>query len=164
MAGLTDATIVREVGELYAAHSRQLERIVRADVRASPALVEDACQFAWSRLIDHARRVRRETALAWLATTAVREALRLIDRASREAPLDRGAERPACLSPEQVLEHRERLAQLSHLPARQQRMIWLHALGLSYAEIAAAQGCTIRTVERQLLRGKRALRHGTWAQ
>jgi DNA-directed RNA polymerase specialized sigma24 family protein len=39
-----------------------------------------------------------------------------------------------------------------------QRLLWLHALGLTYAEIALYAGCTPRTVERQLLRAKRAMR------
>jgi RNA polymerase sigma factor (sigma-70 family) len=46
---------------------------------------------------------------------------------------------------------------LSRLPQRQRQMVWLHGAGLSYVEIAAATGCTRRTVERQLLRAKRAL-------
>jgi DNA-directed RNA polymerase specialized sigma24 family protein len=33
-------------------------------------------------------------------------------------------------------------------------MVWQHALGLSYGEIAVHSGCTVRTVERQLLRGR----------
>ena len=36
--------------------------------------------------------------------------------------------------------------------------IALHAAGLSYAEIAAREGCTPRTVERQLLRARRTVR------
>ncbi|MBV8956985.1 MAG: sigma-70 region 4 domain-containing protein, partial [Solirubrobacterales bacterium] len=39
----------------------------------------------------------------------------------------------------------------------QQRILWLHALGLTYAEIADYEGCTLRTVERQLLRARRRI-------
>ncbi len=37
-------------------------------------------------------------------------------------------------------------------------MLWLHGIGLSYADIADSTGCTLRTVERQLLRAKRTMR------
>ena len=56
-------------------------------------MIEDACQFAWSRLLHHSDRVHRETALAWLATTAVREAFRLLRRDRRELSLDAELER-----------------------------------------------------------------------
>jgi DNA-directed RNA polymerase specialized sigma24 family protein len=50
------------------------------------------------------------------------------------------------------------LGHLRALPIRQQRLLWLHALGLTYTEMAAHEGCTRRTVERQLLRAKRGVR------
>jgi RNA polymerase sigma factor (sigma-70 family) len=61
-------------------------------------------------------------------------------------------------SPDELVEQRERLETIRILPERQQRLLWLHALGLSYTEIALYAGCTPRTVERQLLRAKRAVR------
>lgn len=150
-----------ELADLYASHARRLEHIVRSDVAASESVVEDACQFAWGRLVHHAGRVRSERALSWLATTAVREARRQHRRASREAPLESELERPGQLSPAQLVEQRDRLAAVRALPERQQRMVWLHAFGLSYGEIAVSQECTVRTVQRQLLRGKRALREAS---
>jgi DNA-directed RNA polymerase specialized sigma24 family protein len=60
-----------------------------------------------------------------------------------------------------VAEQRERLAELRALPRRQQQMLWMHAFGLSYREIAVETKCTERTVERQLLRAKRAVRAAT---
>jgi RNA polymerase sigma factor (sigma-70 family) len=57
-----------------------------------------------------------------------------------------------------LFERRERLASIRRLPQRQQQVLWLHALGLSYNEIARHTGCTTRTVERQLLRARRAVR------
>lgn len=152
------------VAELYRDLSERLEQIVRFDVRAPESVVEEACQFAWGRLVDHRHRVRRETALSWLARTAAREALKLHARAGRCVSLDtaldadRAAEMPTLAGPDELLERRERLASIRRLPARQQQMLWLHALGLTYAEIGRHTGCTTRTVERQLLRAKRALR------
>jgi RNA polymerase sigma factor (sigma-70 family) len=150
---------------LYPALAPRLERIVRCDVHAPDAVIEDACQFAWSRLAHHAGHVRSETALSWLATTAVHEAIKLVRRDRRELSLELAAEEsPAMLlhatvpGPEEVFEQREQLASIHELPVRQQRMVWMHALGLSYADIAASTDSSSRTVERQLLRARRSLR------
>jgi RNA polymerase sigma factor (sigma-70 family) len=156
---------VGDLGELYAALARPLERIVRLEIRAPEPVVEEACQFAWSRLAYHRDRVRREAALSWLAKTAIHEAFKLIRRGARELSLDatlESGEDPAsrlrAQAPEEVVAQRERLAEVRGLPVRQQRLVWLHALGLSYAEMASHEGYTLRTVERQLLRAKTALR------
>jgi RNA polymerase sigma factor (sigma-70 family) len=155
---LTTSTF--DVGELYGSFAPRLERIVRLDAGAPEPVVEDACQFAWSRLIDRGDRIRRgDAVLAWLATTAIREARRLSRRDARELPLDDTFEPTARTpGPDELAELRERLRLIGWLPERQQRLLWLHALGLSYAEIAASTGCTTRTVERQLLRAKHRVR------
>jgi RNA polymerase sigma factor (sigma-70 family) len=150
---------VGDVGELYGLLARRLEQIVRLDVRAPDAVIEDACQFAWSRLLHHRHRVHRETVMSWLVRTAVHEAFKLLRRDRRELSLEAAAEAAMLASPVQLIEYRERLAELGRLPERQQRAVWLHALGLNYAEIAGHEGCTTRTVERQLLRARQAIRH-----
>jgi RNA polymerase sigma factor (sigma-70 family) len=162
---------VGDVGQLYCSLSPQLERIVRLDVNASDALIEDACQFAWSRLVHHRQRVQRECALSWLARTAVHEALKLIRRQSRELSLDEAAEQvndgaatPLAPSPDEVVEQIERLDTLRALPERQQRLLWLQGLGLSYAEMARHEGCTERTVERHLLHARREIRRAAAAE
>ena len=164
--GVADPPGAGDVGELYCALSNRLERIVRLDVRASDPVIEDACQFAWSRLVYHRDRVSRDKALAWLARTAVHEAFRLIRRERRECSLDAALEQlgeadvdPTTAGPQELLEQRERLGAIRRLPERQQRLLWLNGLGLSYAEMAAYTGCTTRTVERQLLRAKQRMRH-----
>jgi RNA polymerase sigma factor (sigma-70 family) len=149
---------VGDVGELYAQLARRLESIVRLDVRAPEVVVEDACQFAWSRLLHHRHRVQRETVFTWLARTAEHEAFKLLRRARRDAPLEAAIDHASSTSPHELVERRERLAEIGEVPERQQRVLWLHALGLSYTEIAVHEGCTIRTVERQLLRAKRRVR------
>jgi RNA polymerase sigma factor (sigma-70 family) len=162
---LLEATCSIDVGELYGLLAGRLEQIVRLDVRASDAVIEDACQFAWYRLLHHSHRVHRETALAWLARTAVHEAFKLVRRDQRELSLDAALEpggEPASAvappTPQELLEHRERIAQVRRLPERQQRVVWLHAFGLTYTEIAAHEGCTRRTVDRRLVRARHALR------
>ena len=155
-----------DVANLYRDLAGRLEQIVRMDVRASEPVIEDACQFAWSRLVHHAGRVRREGALSWLAKTAIREACRLERRERRELSLDATLEnsgdrtlRSGVPGPDELVERRERLTYIGCLPERQQRLLWLHALGLTYAEIALHTGSTRRTVERQLLRAKRSIRN-----
>jgi RNA polymerase sigma factor (sigma-70 family) len=154
-----------DVGELYQALAKRLEGIVRVGVRAPDPVIEDACQFAWSRLLHHPSRVRRETALGWLVTTAVHEAFKLLRRAAREVSLEAVAEQGADLwtaasarGPDKVYEQRERLAGLSSVSVRQQRLLWLYGLGLSYEEIARREECTARTVERQLRQARAILR------
>ena len=153
-----------DVGDLYRSLSGPLQRIVRGGVRAPEAVIEEACQCAWTRLVCHQHRVHRDTALGWLAKTASREAIRLARRAGRELPLD-SAETAAATQrsmvdpgPADVVDLRARLATVATLPVRQQRLLWLRGLGLSYDEIALRDGCTPRTVERQLNRARTALR------
>lgn len=156
---------VGDVGELYGELARRLEHIVRSGVRAPDPVIEDACQFAWTRLVHHRDRVHRETTLPWLIKTARHEALKLIRRDGRELSLEATLESAgeatlhvAAPGPDELMGAHERLAQLSRLPTRQQRLMWLNGFGLTYAEMARQTGDTTRTVERQLLRAKQAVR------
>jgi RNA polymerase sigma factor (sigma-70 family) len=157
------ATRDDDLGALYRSLAPQLERIVRHEVHAPEAVIEDACQFAWSRLTHNRARVRRDTVLAWLASTAVHEALKLVRRNGREPSLDALVERGGDFGQtgrgvEAIVEARDRLGKVALLAPRQQRLLWLYALGLSYEEIARYDGCTARTVERQIERGRARLR------
>ena len=154
-----------DVEVLYPALARQLELAVARRVSAPMAVIEDACQIAWSRLLGKRRLVARQTAAAWLITTAVNETLRALDRQQRHLSLDCPHERAEVIQlpcrtpgPEQVSELRAHLAEIRELPVRQQRIVWLYGLGYRYDEIAGQTGDTPRTVERQLLRAKRRLR------
>ncbi len=165
---LSGSVSAGNVTELYRALSGRLEQLVRRDVRASDAVIEDACQFAWSRFVHHADRVCPEAALSWLLRTAVHEAFKLIKRRDRCVSLDAVVEQAGDAGlvapgpgPDQLLASREKLATIRALPERQQRLVWLHGFGLSYAEVARYTGYTPRTVERQLLRAKHQLRAGS---
>ncbi len=142
-----------------------------ATVRAPRHVIEDACQFAWSQLIRHRARVTREGAYGWLLSTAMHEAFRLLrvreHEVSLEAELERGGDQllarqlggfVADPSSDDFVHRQERVAVLRELPVRQQRMLWLRALGLSAVEVAAHEDCTLRTVDRQLSRARRQLR------
>lgn len=166
MPRLCDTT--RDLGELYQALSRPLENCVRTDVQASEAVVEEACQFAWSRLVHHAARIQRETALSWLVKTAVHEAYKLLRRDQRCVSLDAVVEafgdQALCASApalDQLVSDREQLASIATLPERQQRLLWLHGLGFSYAEVAQCAGVSPRTVERELVQARNELRQLT---
>ena len=153
-----------EIAELYRANAEQLRQIVRFSVRAPEAVIDDACQIAWSRLVGHRAGVRSETALPWLVTTAGREALKLRTCKAARRPCTRRSKRScdgSARAPGRaraIVQLRDRLAQLRTLPQRQQRLVWLQGLGLSYAEMAVYTGDSQRTIERQILRAKRALR------
>lgn len=143
----------------------RLERLVACAVTAPSTVVEEACQIAWSRLVTADPPVARDAVFSWLARTAIREAVRMVIARRRELSLDAAEcedgeviELPACApGPEHVAELRERLGEIHRLPAREQRMLWLHGFGYRYAEIAEETGDTRRAVERRLLRAKRSL-------
>ncbi len=153
------------MGELYRLFSGRLLRIVRNGVRAPEPVIEDACQFAWSRLVHQPDRVEPHAAPGWLIATAVHEALKWVRRTGQEASLETMLEEgfdfassPGDRSPESFAEGRDRLRGLASLSERQQRLLWLYGLGLTYDEIARGQGCTTRTVERQIQRARTVLR------
>lgn len=165
------AAELEDFEQLYRSLANRLERLVRLGVRAPDPVIEDACQFAWTRLIHRYGHVRREAALGWLVKTAVHEAFKVMRRDRRELSLEAALEsglgpraQQALLArssgPAELLEQKERLGELRRLPERQQRLLWLHAVGLSYAEMARHEGYTPRTVERQLMRAKQAVRDG----
>jgi RNA polymerase sigma factor (sigma-70 family) len=156
---------VIDVAALYPAWARRLEALVASRVPAPAAVIEDACQVAWGRLLRHRHRVPREKALSWLTTTAVRATLRALEHQQRDLSLDNPAHSATVLElptrrpgPERLTELREQLAEIRVLPVRQQRIVWLHGLGFDYAEIAGQTGDTTRTVQRQLLRARQTLR------
>ena len=154
-----------DIAELYGQLSKRLERIVGRDVRAPAPVIEDACQFAWVTLVSHRDRVRQATTLPWLVKTAQHEAFKLIRRDGRdhslEATLEAAGDAPLRLTapdPHELAVAHDRLGLLDNLPSRQQRLLWLQGFGLSYAEMAERTGDTTRTVERQLLRARQAVR------
>ena len=154
---------VEEVADLYASQSVRVRRLVRLDVQGPDALVEDACQVAWMRLVDHRRRVRRDTAARWVVRVAVNEGRRQLRRGGRCVSLDALTDDvgdvplPTPDLIEDLAERRERLAAIRALPLRQQRLVWLQGLGFSYAEMAGETGDTRRTVDRQLSRARHTL-------
>lgn len=157
--------MIGDVARLYDELAPRLRSIVFHDVNAPTAVIEDACQFAWYRLVCHAQRVERDGALSWLARTAVHEAIKLARRDQRELSLEAKVGEDGELNvpdtapgPYEQLDCHERLALVRGLPALQQRLLWMKAIGLSYGEIAEEAGLTVRAVERQIHSGRKRLR------
>jgi RNA polymerase sigma factor (sigma-70 family) len=153
-----------DVGAIYVGNAARVRRLVRHNVRAPEPVIEDACQTAWTRLVRDRRRVCPDKAVPWLVTTAVREAVRLTRRGSREVFLEELVdesgelvEPPTTPGLEETAEHHARLDAVRLLPERQQRLVWLQALGWSYTEMAEQTGATTRTIDRQLVRARRRL-------
>ena len=170
MGGVACAVVERErddlaeVEALYECSAGLVQGHVRSGVSAPEVVIEDACQVAWTRLLDHGHRVRRDHAVAWLVTTAVHEAFKLTRRSARELSLERMDEigdlhaRQTARAADEVVESRLRLELLDALPERQQRLLWLQGVGFDYREMASRTGDTERTVERQLAKARGRLR------
>src|SRR5947209_16383270 len=92
MLALTSPPAAADLDGLYRMTAVRLAGIVRRELGAPEAVVEDACQSAWIKLALQRDAIARERALSWLATTAVREGRRLLARADRDLPLEESAE------------------------------------------------------------------------
>jgi RNA polymerase sigma factor (sigma-70 family) len=152
-----------QIAALYAQQARLVQRQVARRVNAPAAVIEDACQTAWERLCTHAD-VDPDTpgAIKWLVITAMREAWRRAGgREIPTDPIDLGEPISDAPSPlEQTIAHEdsdELRDRLRTLTDRQRQFLALQAAGLTYAEIAERTATTLRTVERQILRGRHKL-------
>ncbi|MGH2893793.1 MAG: RNA polymerase sigma factor, partial [Solirubrobacteraceae bacterium] len=79
---------IGEVGELYARNAALVRGQVCSEVTAPEAVIDDACQFAWIRLLHHRHRVGRDCAVSWLIATARHEVFKLVRRDSRDLSLE----------------------------------------------------------------------------
>jgi RNA polymerase sigma factor (sigma-70 family) len=156
---------IGEVAELYARSAGLVRGQVCSEVTASDAVIDDACQFAWIRLLHHRHRVGRDCAVSWVITTALHEVFKLVRRDSHDLSLEELMEETGDLrlnrsapAPEEAVGARLRLELLRELPERQERLTWLQGLGFSYPEMATEADVTLRTVERQLMKARRSLR------
>jgi RNA polymerase sigma factor (sigma-70 family) len=156
-----------QIARFYEHNAAALQRAVARSIVGPAAMIEDACSHAWCQLLAHPDVQLGPNGFGWLYLVAKREAFRLSDRARREPAAGEPSElpdQPAASGPDawQVLErrltHQDRASVLAGLSERKQRLLVLHAAGYSYAEIVALTGDSPRTVERQLLRGRRTLR------
>jgi DNA-directed RNA polymerase specialized sigma24 family protein len=165
-----------QVGMFYEREAGPLRRIVSSRVVADEHTIEDACAYAWARLVGNADVTLDRRGLAWLALVASREGWRLTFLSRREAPLasvasTSGGEAQACSAEpwragveDDALarnEHRERVRIFRTLKHRERRELFLQALGYRYEEIATMTGSTYTAVNRRLAEGRAQLRERT---
>ena len=157
------------IGELYRRHDAQLHNVVDKHGSRNPAIVDDACAHAWLKLLTASAvdlRPQGWRALAWLTTCAIRRAWQLEQTARRAAATDPSALEHAATAAAgdltgavpDIVAQRERLDLVSRLPERPRRFLIRLALGYSYREIAAAEGVSYTTTNKQIAKAKRLLR------
>jgi len=140
---------------------------VAAGYRLGPADTAEISQTTWLRLLEHLDRIREPARLGgWLATTARREALRLLRLRAREFPedtaeLDVGRD-PGPTPEEAVLdEDRDRRLWLAftRLPERCRELLHLVVVvAPPYAEVAAALDLPLGSIGPSRARCLRRLR------
>jgi RNA polymerase sigma factor (sigma-70 family) len=159
------ATALRgDEADLYRRHSRALQRAVARMGDVSPQILEDACQFAWSRLLLH--QPNRRSVFAWLYVVARHEVYRLSAIERGDAPLedlpgDQACEAPMAGRPslDDRLEANEALRALADLPEPQRRDLTLLVAGFSYREIAEMTGGrTYSNVNKHLKKARARMR------
>lgn len=140
--------------DVYREHHTRLLHVLRAQVNTTDQIREDACSFAWLQFLR--LQPERESAFAWLCTTAIREAWRLTtaDRRNRQLL----EEAPAPVDADLQLQARDALTQLAALPDRQRRYLTLLISGHSYTDICQHTGATYTNVNKHLTRARRHLR------
>jgi DNA-directed RNA polymerase specialized sigma24 family protein len=158
-----------QVGAFYARQAPRLRRIVAARVIADEHTIEDACAYAWERLVGDDEIALDRRGLAWLAMVAIREGWRLTAAIRRECPVSAddaattegrletvrpGVEEDALAA----FEHRQRVMSFRTLKARERRELFLQAVGYRYEEIAAMTGASYTAVNRRLAEGRAQLR------
>ncbi len=162
----------RAVEAFYRAERATLEKKVANRVSgAGRALIEDACQAAWTVLLRRPDIDLDQRGLAWLALVATREAWRAAN--PTEIPTgayalagDRGViaepgAHPAATLDERVIDrerHRERVAMLAELKPAERQALALKALGYSYTEIGQLTNASYTAVNRRLTEGRARLR------
>ena len=158
---------LQRLAAMYAKHDARLRKLVEHRAGAQPATAADACAHAWTELLaaEHVDIALPWQPLAWLTTTAIREAWRLNRLEYRSHPVDgrtldllstsRGR---AARSAGELAELHDRLRLVDELPERPRRFLLRLALGYSYDEIAIAEGASYTTTNKQIARAKRLLR------
>ena len=155
--------------ELYDRHHRELIRAVSRHVNAGAALIEDACQTAWTNLVR--RQPDRASVFAWLYVVAVHEAYRLSTLGRRELRLEALATGsawetfiPGSVTLEDQLEALEALRALAGLPDRQRRDLALFVAGYKYREIAQLTGGrTYTNANKHLTKARAAIRRSEFS-
>ncbi|SDN28369.1 SigE family RNA polymerase sigma factor [Allokutzneria albata] len=121
---------------------------------------EELAQNAFVKIYAHWRRVRSETADAYLRTVLTRTFLDTKRRGrAREEPTESPPDRPVVQDTGAIEDRPALLAALQKVPPRQRAVIVLRFIqDLSVEQVADVLGCTTGTVKSQTSRGLQALR------
>jgi DNA-directed RNA polymerase specialized sigma24 family protein len=139
---------------------------VRRRVAAQPATAADACSYAWAQLLAAADIDLTVPwgPLAWLTTTAVREAWHLNELEWLATPLSHddlaaiAADDSTGPNTDELADLHDRLDLIDQLPEPARRFLLRQAIGYSYDEIAAAEHATYTTTCRLIANARRKLR------
>jgi RNA polymerase sigma factor (sigma-70 family) len=148
------APSAQQITDLYIKHHEQLERIVASKVRTSRHTIEEACAYAWAEMATYRPVVHNP--LGWLATAAIREAIRLAQRERRDDPL-LAIPHPTAPLEVTVTAH-EALEAMAALPVTQREVLTLAVAGFSAPEIASRTGLHVEAVFGRLRRARAQLR------
>jgi DNA-directed RNA polymerase specialized sigma24 family protein len=157
--------------ELFHRHHQRLLGSVSRAVCAPDAVVEDACAFAWQRLIE-TQPQRSERIFGWLRKVAIHEAWRLARNERREAPPRQPGQSgdqdgagdvwesliPSRWCLEQRLEALAALRLLASLPEKQRDYLSLLIAGFSYAEIQELRFASLTNVNKHLVKARARIR------
>jgi RNA polymerase sigma factor (sigma-70 family) len=141
-------------------------RGVARGFRLNPTDAEDLVQITWARAFHHIGRLQQPEAIAgWLAATARRECLRLLQRQTVEVLTDDALPEPVDdRHPETALIEGERVRALRsavcRLPRRQQRLLAavLTMPDASYERLSETLGMPVGSIGPTRLRGLHRLR------
>src|SRR5215213_1224456 len=169
----TTSKVVPQRGDeanLYQRHHQALLIAVAHAINGSGALIEDACQTAWTILMR--RQPDRASVFAWLYVVAIHEAYRLSAIERRELHLEDLAIEgdwetilAGRVTVEGQLEALEDLRALAQLPGRQRQDLSLRVAGFTYREIAAMTGGrTFTNVNKHLVKARTAIRRANESQ
>jgi RNA polymerase sigma factor (sigma-70 family) len=146
---------------------RSLRDVVRF-YRLGPWDVDDVVQATWLQFMEHGRSLREPAAVkGWLATTARRQSLRVLQRRVREQPSDDPAlgEDMRVLDPCEELIAAERRATLysgvAQLPVSSRRLMTLMIArpGMSYEQVGEALSIPVGSIGPTRLRCISRLSH-----
>jgi RNA polymerase sigma-70 factor (ECF subfamily) len=143
-----------ELGELYERYGYYVQqRCMKLLAHAADA--EDATQEVFMRVQRYQASIRQPVTLAWLYTIATRCCFDRMDKRAREPALDSDELRLLDRRAEGVPQDAENRAViagvLQRLDAKARRIAILHHVeGFSQDEVAAATGCSRKTVGKKL--------------
>ena len=160
------------LASFFAAKERHLWRTVRRRCRADDERIDDACAFAWLKLVSRPDITLDWPGFRWLATVAIHEARRL-PQDGREFP--NGPFLPDCDSDQETDEpiglagdpadlalaheqHRVRVERFARLKPQERRDLILLAGGYRYVDIARLTDSTYTAVNRRISEGRARLR------